>query len=636
MKTRIILAGGSGFIGSVLADYFSAKGMEVVIFTRKPSQRADATREVRWDGESVSDWLQELEGARALINLSGISVNCRYHARNRKLMLDSRLNSTHALGEAIGRCANPPPIWLNSSTATIYKHTFGPAWDEGGEIGGCAEAKDIFSVHIATEWERVFSESNTPRTRKVALRSAMVLGRGRNSVLPNLVRLSRIGLGGSLAGGRQFVSWIHQEDFCHAVEWIMEHETLRGPVNLAAPNPVTNAEFMATIRKACRTPFGLPASRWMLEIGAFILRSETELVIKSRRVVPGKLLAEGFVFRHPHLLPSIQHLISPRRMAALPPPKPNRFTRTMNTQRQNLFKGVALGTVVGVLLQLGGYLLVRGARSEFGWVMFVLVPFVSGFAVSAVVRRPKRIAACCMTGGIITFSVMLFMGWEGIICCAMSSPLVAAGVAIGAFIGYKVRGRFIDKLDNPGKATLVLLLFCPLFIAAADRVERPWRAVQRREVFTTETTVAASPERAWELVAEMDKLDGPRPFLLRCGLPTPTRCELTYAGVGGQRVCYFNSGVIAQEVTAWERPAFMGLRITESTLPGRHWLTFVDASYELSTAGTQTRVVRHTTIGTRLYPRWYWRPLERWGVTSEHNFVFANLHRWTVTNGGPP
>jgi uncharacterized protein (TIGR01777 family) len=310
MKGRIVIAGGSGFLGNALADYFAVKDIEVVILTRSPKTHGGRVREAHWDGETVGDWVKELEGARALINLAGISVNCRYHARNRKLMLDSRLNSTRVLGEAIGPCTTPPPVWLNSSTATIYKHTFGPAWDETGEIGGCAEAKDIFSVHIATEWERVFNEANTPRTRKVALRSAMVLGHGKNSVLPNLLRLGRLGLGGRLAGGRQFVSWIHEEDFCRAVQWLIEHETLSGPVNLAAPNPVPNAEFMAAIRKACGMPFGLPASLWMLEIGAFFLRTETELVIKSRRVVPGKLLASGFAFRHPHLLPAIEHLSS--------------------------------------------------------------------------------------------------------------------------------------------------------------------------------------------------------------------------------------------------------------------------------------------------------------------------------------
>jgi len=310
MKTKIILAGGSGFLGSALADYFAGRGMEVVILTRHPKPRAGLIREVRWDGATVGDWRKELEGARALINLAGISVNCRYHARNRKLMLDSRLGSTRVLGEAIARCANPPPVWLNSSTATIYKHTFGPAWDETGEIGGCAEAKDIFSIHVATEWERVFSEASTPRTRKVALRSAMVLGHAKNSVLPNMLRIGRLGLGGSLAGGRQFVSWIHQEDFCRAVEWIREHENIRGAVNLAAPNPVTNAEFMATIRKVCRAPFGLPAPRWLLEIGAFCLRTETELLIKSRRVAPVKLLASGFAFRHSRLLPAVEQLVT--------------------------------------------------------------------------------------------------------------------------------------------------------------------------------------------------------------------------------------------------------------------------------------------------------------------------------------
>ncbi len=311
MRTKVVLAGGSGFLGSVLADHFALRGMDVVILTRRPKTRVGFIREVRWDGATAGDWLKELEGARALINLAGISVNCRYHARNRRLMLDSRLASTRVLGEAIGRCANPPPVWLNSSTATIYKHTFGPAWDEAGEIGGCAEAEDIFSVRLAEDWERVFNEANTPRTRKVALRSAMVLGHANNSVLPNMLRMGRIGLGGSMAGGRQFVSWIHQEDFCRAAEWIMEHEDLTGTVNLAAPNPVTNADFMRTIRKVCHNPFGLPAPLWLLEIGAFFMRTETELIIKSRRVVPGKLLASGFAFLHPELLPAIEQLVSP-------------------------------------------------------------------------------------------------------------------------------------------------------------------------------------------------------------------------------------------------------------------------------------------------------------------------------------
>lgn len=308
MKPKCVLAGGSGFLGDVLSAHLTAEGCEVVNLTRNPRPHPGPARPVWWDGASLGDWQVELEGARAVINLAGLSVNCRYHARNRRRLLESRINPTRVLGEAIARCARPPGVWLNSSTATIYRHTFGPAWDETGEIGGSPEAKDLFSVELATAWERVLGEAPTPRTRKVALRSAMVLGHAKNSVLPNLLRLGRLGLGGALAGGRQFVSWIHQADFARAVAWIIEHDRLQGPVNLAAPHPVTNAEFMAAIRTVCHATFGLPAPRWLLEIGAVFLRTETELVIKSRRVVPAKLLADGFAFQHPHLLPALQNL----------------------------------------------------------------------------------------------------------------------------------------------------------------------------------------------------------------------------------------------------------------------------------------------------------------------------------------
>ena len=335
MNPRIIIAGGSGFLGGVLAAHFRERGHDIVILTRKPKTRTDSVRELLWDGETLGGWTAELEGARALINLAGISVNCRYHARNRKHLLDSRLKSTRVLGEAIARCTNPPHVWLNSSTATIYKHNFGPAWDESGEIGGCVEAKDIFSVHVATEWERVFfnarssrreeahsfgggghadgdqsllTSAATVRVRKIALRSAMVLGHAQNSVLPNMLRLARLGLGGSMSGGRQFVSWIHHEDFCRAVEWLIEHEHVSGVVNLAAPNPVTNAEFMRAVREICRAPFGLPTPLWLLEIGASFMRTETELIIKSRRVMPGRLLHYGFRFQFPELRAAVEDL----------------------------------------------------------------------------------------------------------------------------------------------------------------------------------------------------------------------------------------------------------------------------------------------------------------------------------------
>jgi uncharacterized protein (TIGR01777 family) len=243
------------------------------------------------------------------LNLAGRSVNCRYHARNREEILRSRLDSTRVLGEAISKCSHPPKVWLNSSTATIYKHSYDHPMDEAtGVIGGTPEAKDEFSVEVATAWERAFDEADTPRTRKVTLRTAMVLSTQAGTVYRILRRFARLGLGGAMADGRQFVSWVHEADFCRAIEWLIERESLAGIVNIAAPAPVTNRELMRILRRATGAWFGLPASRWMLELGTLLLRSETELVIKSRRVVPGRLLDAGFEFQFPDIAAAVADL----------------------------------------------------------------------------------------------------------------------------------------------------------------------------------------------------------------------------------------------------------------------------------------------------------------------------------------
>jgi uncharacterized protein (TIGR01777 family) len=312
-KQRIILAGGSGFLGGELAKHFSALCWEVVVLTRSPKSRTDGVREVAWDTKSLGDWTRELNGATAVVNLTGRSVDCRYNAKNRREIMDSRVNSTRVVGEAIAQCQTPPRVWLNSSTATVYQHTFGKPHDESScEMDSATDAKDAFSVEVAQAWERALFEARPPLTpalspsdgereltRRVALRTSMVLGLGRNSVFPVLRRLTKFGLGGRQGSGKQFVSWIHVDEFCRAVEWIFAHEEFSGAVNLCAPYPLPNAEMMSTLRKVCKIPFGLPTTEWMLEIGAFFLRTETELIFKSRRVVPGRLLASSFEFRFP-------------------------------------------------------------------------------------------------------------------------------------------------------------------------------------------------------------------------------------------------------------------------------------------------------------------------------------------------
>jgi uncharacterized protein (TIGR01777 family) len=305
---RIVLAGGSGFLGQALAAHFSKAGWEVVILTRQPDQIGKEARGVFWDAGSLGSWQKELEGASALVNLTGKSVNCRYDKRNREEILNSRLCSTRVLGEAITRCNRPPAVWLNASTATIYRHTFDSAWGENGQIGAAKEAKDRFSIEVATAWEEVFNQAPTPHTRKVALRTAMVLGFAKNSVFPVLRRLVRLGQGGKMGNGRQFVSWIHEQDFCRAIEWLVNRQDISGPVNLAAPNPIPNREMMSILRGVCHVPIGLPASEWMLELGAFFLRTEAELIIKSRRVVPRRLLDSGFTFHFPSIREAFEDL----------------------------------------------------------------------------------------------------------------------------------------------------------------------------------------------------------------------------------------------------------------------------------------------------------------------------------------
>ena len=298
---KIVIPGGTGQVGTVLARAFMADGHEVVVLSRNPGKAP--WRIVHWDGAAVTAWAAEIDGADAVINLAGRSVDCRYHAENRRLIMESRINSTRAIGQAIANAARPPGVWLQASTATIYAHRYdGPNDETTGILGGSeADAPDTwrFSIEVAKAWEQAANEAIVPGTRKVLLRSAMTMSPDRGGVFDILLGLARWGLGGASGDGRQFVSWIHDRDFIRAVYYLMDHQELDGPVNLASPNPVSNADFMRTLRVAWGIGFGLPAAKWMLEIGAFFLRTETELILKSRRVVPDRLVQSGFVFQFP-------------------------------------------------------------------------------------------------------------------------------------------------------------------------------------------------------------------------------------------------------------------------------------------------------------------------------------------------
>jgi uncharacterized protein (TIGR01777 family) len=293
---KIVIPGGTGQVGAILERSLGAAGHEVVVLTRRPA----GENQVWWDGATMGPWAGQVDGCDVVINLAGRSVSCRYTKENLREMMDSRVLSARVVGQAIAAAERPPRVWLQMSTATIYAHRLDAANDEAtGEIGGaepCVPGYWGFSVEIARRWEQEQEEAVTPQTRKVALRSAMVMSPDRGGVFNYLLWLARLGLGGPVAGGSQYVSWIHDADFVRAAGFLIDRDDLAGPVNLAAPGPLPQRAFMRTLRQAWGMPTGLPATKLMTEVGALALRSDTELLLKSRRVIPGRLLDAGFGF----------------------------------------------------------------------------------------------------------------------------------------------------------------------------------------------------------------------------------------------------------------------------------------------------------------------------------------------------
>jgi len=287
---KIVLAGGNGYLGTVLANYYKDKAEEIVILSRHEKQTEGNIRTVTWDGKTAGKWTAELVNADMLVNLCGKNVNCRYTEKNKAEIFASRLLPTEILGQVIRDLYEPPKLWINLASATIYRHAEDrPQDEENGEIG------TGFSVDVCNAWEAAFDKYQTPKTRKVALRMGIVLGRS-DSVFPRLLNLVKMGMGGMQGNGEQYVSWVHELDAARSTEWLMDHPELTGVFNCTAPVPVKNAELMHIIRKTYGMPIGLPAPKWLLEIGSVVIGTETELILKSRWVLPKRLANSGFKF----------------------------------------------------------------------------------------------------------------------------------------------------------------------------------------------------------------------------------------------------------------------------------------------------------------------------------------------------
>ncbi len=293
---KIIITGASGFLGQTLLEYLSTKlpNAELVAVSRKaPDNCPSNCRFVAWDGLTPGIWTDEFEGADAVINLAGKSVNCRYNEANKKAILESRTITTHLVGKAIEECTVKPKVWLNAASATIYEHTEdAPNTEESTRIG------TGFSVNVCTEWEKAFNAYNRLGVRQIAMRTTIVLGKHGGVTIP-LKRLTLLGFGGKMGSGEQQFSWIHETDFCNIVLHFLNNEGCSGAYNMAAPNPVKNKELHRMLRKVLGVPFGIPQPKWLLEIGARIIKTETELILKSRYVISKRLKDEGFEFQFP-------------------------------------------------------------------------------------------------------------------------------------------------------------------------------------------------------------------------------------------------------------------------------------------------------------------------------------------------
>ena len=314
-NSKIIIAGGTGFIGQELCNFFGAENEVVVLSRQLANQSTNAFGEnhiikevinnirfVQWDGVNYGSWTSEIDGADLVINLAGKSVNCRYSEKNKQEIFDSRTHATEALGLAIQQATHPPELWINAASATIYPHATNQPRDES-----FTDFHNDFSVQVCQRWEKTFYEQRTPFTRKCALRMAITLGPG--GVMIPYFNLLKFGLGGCQGSGQQMYSWVHIKDTCRMIDWIAEHKAIEGTFNCSSPEPVSNYTFMKTLRKATGHRFGLPAFSWMLAIGAAIIGTETELILKSRWVLPTKILATGFQFKYALLTTAIKDII---------------------------------------------------------------------------------------------------------------------------------------------------------------------------------------------------------------------------------------------------------------------------------------------------------------------------------------
>jgi uncharacterized protein (TIGR01777 family) len=618
---KILIAGGSGFIGQALAARWG-KDNRVVILSRQSAEGSNnaygrkllsATEGYhithwRWDGQRVEPhWAAEIDNCDIVINLAGRSVNCRYTRQNRKEILDSRVNATKVIGEAIRGATVPPKLWINAASATIYRHAQDRPQDEfTGEMG------NGFSVEVCQRWEGSFFDQRTPFTRKIAMRTAITLGEG--GVLVPYLNLLACGIGGRQGDGKQMYSWVHIEDIGRAVEWFFDHPELEGVYNVAAPGPVTNQYFMATLRGLTKQKLALPAPAWLLKAGAALIGTETELVLKSRWVVPTRLEESGFRFQYPRLEEALAEVIG-----HYPKKKKN-----PNTKRWLMILAIPVGyaLLMRIVFDLSIF---EGFVSVMSIGFFLAVPFSIGYLTVILspweyVKRRSYPALAPWAPIFVFLWITLLLAIEGWACWLMILPVFLLFASLGGILAGR---RMRRKREGPGKLQLSMVILLPFVLSSFEKL---LPALPTRYEANTYADIHASADKIWDNVLRVrdipEKAD--HGTLTRTlGFPRPIRAELDYAGVGGSRQAIFSKGLVFKEVVLeYQDRKKMHFSITAnphdipSTTMDKHvviggdYFDVLDGTYELEKLGDnlyRLHLYSHFTLKTtfNFYASWW-------------------------------
>ncbi|MBS1501440.1 MAG: TIGR01777 family oxidoreductase [Bacteroidetes bacterium] len=526
---KIILAGGNGYLGTVLANYYKPLVKEIIILARHPKIADGNIKTLVWDGETEGEWVNELEGADLLVNLCGKNVNCRYTAKNKRKIFDSRLKPTSLLNRVVAKLIRPPKLWINSASATIYRHAEdGPQDEVHGEIG------DGFSVEVCKAWEKTFFEIEMPHTRKVTLRTGIVFGKS-DGVFPRLLNLVKMGLGGRQGNGKQMVSWIHEQDVARITEWLTDHPEIEGTVNATAPNPVSNALQMKLMREAYGARTGLPMPKWLLSIGALIIGTETELILKSRWVIPKKLLNGGYQFKYPVMKEAVKECMTGKEHRA------KRFTAIL----ASILIPLLFGLIMRELFDINSW-------RSFYQVMSVSFLFLVPFAIGVItiyfsnVRDVERLGyRICMPWvtvcGLLFLTILLRI--EGWACWLMALPVFLVSASIGGLVA----GHFKLKKHRNERGLVSLLVLLPFF---ASPIEQAVGSIPGKYEAYTYIDIRSDRAKIWDNVTRVKTIrkEQDKGWLTQTiGFPRPIRAELNYNGVGAYRKAIFSKGLVFHE-----------------------------------------------------------------------------------------